>query len=273
MATLLQHRSFVLIGRLVLGLAALLGPPPAGAGTLVDAVAAEVNGEVVAASDIGLARALGLFGFSPSNDPIGPDDALRFIDALLVVQEAERLRIEGGPAEREAAWGQAADRAGGSTALAAWLREVGIAEAWARRLADRDLARRRFVEARFRAFAFVSEAQVAEALGPGDHSGAARERARAALAEEAAGRALAEWLAEARLRAEIRRPAIPPSGIPAPFPMPASRKTSEAAGQNPRRMPADCRDLGACVDAGAGGKYWRDMGAAATDAPVPARAA
>jgi hypothetical protein len=223
MASLLQHRPLLLIGT-VLGLAILLGlPKPAHEGALVDAVAADIDGRVVAASDIALARALGVFGFSPSSDPIGPGDVERFLDALLVTQEATRLQIGGTPEDREAAWREAGDRAGGAEALAAWLREVGIAEAWARRLADEDVSRRRFIEARFRAFAFVTETQVSDALGPGEHSAEARDRAGADLVEKAASRALAEWLEEARLRARIRRVPLPPAGIPALFPVPFSR--------------------------------------------------
>jgi hypothetical protein len=221
MATLLQHRPVLLIGVLALGLAMLAGPAgSADADTPVDAVLADVSGEVVTASDIALARALTLFGFAPSGVPIVPKDVERFLDALLLSQEAQRLRIESAPAERETAWQEAADRVGGPGALAAWLNDVGIAEAWARRLVDTDLARRRFIEVRFRTFAFVSEAEIAGVLGPGDHPTAARDLARAGLVDEAVTRALSEWMQEARSRAQIRRVPIPVAGIPVPLPMP-----------------------------------------------------
>jgi hypothetical protein len=221
MATLLQHRPVLLIGLLALGLAMLAGPAlQADADALLDAVLADVDGEVVTASDIALARALGLFGVAPSDAPIAPQDVARFLDALLLSREAQRLQIQGTPAERETAWEAAGERLGGPEALATWLRDAGIAEAWARRMVEADLSRRRFIAVRFRAFAFVSEAEILELLGPGDHPTAARDRARATLVDESVTRALAEWLREARAQVRIRRVPLPTAGVPVPLPMP-----------------------------------------------------
>lgn len=85
----------------------------------VDAIVAEVNGVTVAASDIGLARSLGLFGFSSSRAPIDGADIGRFIDVLLVLGEAARLEIEGLPGEMERRWRLVAERAGGLQVLEA----------------------------------------------------------------------------------------------------------------------------------------------------------
>jgi hypothetical protein len=83
---------------------------------------------------------------------------------------------------------------------------------------------RRFIELRFRDFAFVTPDEVSAALGPGPHDAAAVERTRARLREEEAERQLAAWLREARERMPVRR-LIPdnariPTPFPTPFPMP-----------------------------------------------------
>lgn len=218
MATLLQHRSRVLIG---LGLAVLLAcPGPAASGAPVDAVLAEVDGTLVAASDVALSRAFGLFGFTPSAAPILAPEVERFVDILLELQEADRLRIEVPAAERDAAWADLAERRGGPGALAAWLDGLGIDMAWPRRLLESHLVHRRFLAVRFRAFTFVTEAEVADALGPGAHSPEARERARTDLAERAAEQSRASWRLAARAQARIVRTALPLEGLPCPLPMP-----------------------------------------------------
>jgi hypothetical protein len=186
----------------------------------MDAVLADADGSVVTASDIGLARALGLFRLAPSAEPIGAGDVERYLDALLLLQETDRLRIETTAVAREAAWREAADRLGGADALVRWLHTAGIDEAWARRQVERDLLMRRLVAIRFQAFVFVSEAQLAEALGPGRHPPAERERRRADLAREAAERAVAAWLADQRFQAQLRLVPLPPEGIPVPLLMP-----------------------------------------------------
>jgi hypothetical protein len=178
---------------------------------------AEVDGAVITASDVALARDLSLFDLQPSAEPIRSGDIARIVDAWLLVREAARLRLEITPDEEAAAWRAAATRIEGEAALARWLKGSAIDEAWARRAVAWDLRRRRFVEVRFRAFAFVSEDQVSEALGRGDHGGAARDRLRAALVQAAVDRELSAWLQELRSRSRIWRQSIPPEGIPAPF--------------------------------------------------------
>ena len=71
---------------------ALASAGPACAGP-VDAVVGEVGSSIVTASDIALARALGLFGFSPSETPIARADVDRYDTALVAVLEASRLGI------------------------------------------------------------------------------------------------------------------------------------------------------------------------------------
>jgi len=196
MAAHLRHRPPLLI-RLGLWLAALLvllGPPAEGA--MVDAVLAEVHGSAVTAGDIALARALFVFGFSPSEAPIIESDVERFLDALLERHEAKRLRIEPSGEAKEAAWQELCDRWGGPETLEAWLRDRSIAVGWARRLADDDLARRRFLAARFPAIGAAGD--------PG-----------------AAARARAAWREAARGTAGLRRVHLPAEGIPCPLPMPA----------------------------------------------------
>ncbi|MFA5028659.1 MAG: hypothetical protein WC713_12390 [Candidatus Methylomirabilota bacterium] len=196
MAAHLRDRPPLLI-RLGLCLAALLVPlgPPA-EGAMVDAVLAEAHGRVVTAGDIALARALAVFGFSPSEAPIVEGDVERFIDALLERHEAERLRIELSGEAKAAAWQALRAGWGGPEALESWLRKHGIAADWARRLADGDLTRRRFLAARFPAIGIAG--------GP-----------------ETTGQAQAAWREAARGTAGIRRVPLPAEGIPCPFPMPA----------------------------------------------------
>lgn len=202
-----------------------LGPPSAAA-TVVDAVLAEVGGQPVTASDVALARALSALGLSPSAAPIGTDDVERVVGARLEVAEAERLGIGPSEAERDRAWAATAARLGGSEAVAAWLAEAAVEPAWARRLVAQDLARRHFVALRFRAFVFVTEAEVMAALGPGEHSPAERERQREALREAETERRRAEWLAETRARVPVRLRLAPGETVPAPLPMPKSAMDS-----------------------------------------------
>lgn len=201
--------------------ATLVGAPAAA--RPVDAILAEVAGVPVAASDIALARALGLFGFEPDGTPIDAVAVRRYVDARLVVRAATELAIAGTPEEREAAWQAAAERLGGATALAAWLDRVAIDAAWARQLIEEDLRWRRFVALRFRALAFVSETEVATQLGPGDHADAEHDRARETLRAAALRRQLDEWLEDARRRTTIRLVLDAADTAPVPFPMPPAR--------------------------------------------------
>jgi hypothetical protein len=195
---------------------------PAGAtgGAFVDAAVGSVDARVVTASEIALARALGLFGFASSAAPIGAGDVDRMLDAVLVLQEAEQLDIGGAPDEAEAAWRTASGRLGGRQALDRWLAEVSVEPAWARALVADHARWQRFIELRFWDFAFVMPDEVSAALGPGPHDAAAVEQARARLRAEEAERQLAAWLRETRERVTVRRLIPDDARIPTPFPMP-----------------------------------------------------
>jgi len=185
-------------------------------------VLGEAAGQTVAASDVALARALGVFGLSPSAAPIGAEDVERVIGARLEVAEAERLGIAPSEAERERAWADTAGRLGGPEALAAWLQDAAVEPAWARRLVEQDLARRHFIDLRFRSFVFVTQAEVTAALGPGEHAPAERERRREALREAETERRRAAWLEETRARVPVRVQLGPGETVPPPLPMPKS---------------------------------------------------
>jgi hypothetical protein len=195
----------------------LLAAPSADA-AFVDAVLAEVETSVITASDVALARALGTHGFSPSAAAIGPEEVQRLIQARLLAREAEQLDI-GVPADAvDRAWQALAGQHGGLPALTAWLERVGVSQAWARRVVAEDLRRTRYLEVRFEAFAFVSEFEVDEALGPGEHPEPAREAARRRLLEAEVQRSLDEWLAEALERTRVNVLITQP--VPSPFEMP-----------------------------------------------------
>lgn len=223
MATARDRGAPLLTSRLLaffaVGLLAGFAVPRTGPG-VVDVILAELDGSVIAASDIALARALGLFGFVPSEAPIGVEDIERYVDARLVVEEAGRLGIRGSAEEVERAWEALGARRGGTAALDAWLERSGIEPGWARRLVEEDLRRERFVAMRFRAFAFVTEAEVAAALGPGPQDEEARERMRERLRRAAVERGIAAWLEEARARARLRVLLAPGEAIPNPISVP-----------------------------------------------------
>jgi hypothetical protein len=212
-----RESGLVLIGVVL----ALLAPAPAPAvPVLVDTVVATVGAATVTAGDVALARALGLFGFTPGTGPIGAAEIERSIRARHLVDEAERLDVVVDEAQVEAAWRSLADRRGGSAALAGWLAANAVEPAWARRLLRDHLRHDRFVDLRFRAFVFVLEEDITAALGPGEHAPAARERARERLRAEIAERGLAEWLEEAAQRVPIRRLLSPGDAVPLPWPTP-----------------------------------------------------
>ncbi|HXZ44040.1 MAG TPA: hypothetical protein VEH53_04365 [archaeon] len=188
---------------------------------LVDAVLAEVDSTVITASDIALARGLRLFGFEPDEAPIRSEGVDRFVDTLLVEQEAVRLQILPAEEEANAAWNSVATRLGGREAFLAWLDENRISQSWARRMVEADLVWRRFIALRFRAFAFVSESDVDAALGQGPHTSEEREKVRQTLLGTATQESLATWVQEARGRARITRVTLPAEGFPPPFKMPA----------------------------------------------------
>lgn len=224
MAALLRHRPGILrrLLRSLLAAAMLAAAPPAvAAPAFLDAVLADVNGAVITASDVAIDRALSLFGLTPSDAPIRPDDVERVVDARLIVDEATRLRIAPTPAEVDEAWRAAADRLEGIEALHRWVDRAGVDEAWVRTRVEADVRQRRFIEGRFRAFAFVTEDELTKTLGTVSPSPEAREKALTALREAAVAQELAAWLTEARARATIRHADIGSAGIPLPFAMPA----------------------------------------------------
>jgi hypothetical protein len=197
-------------------------------------VLGEVAGEPVTASDVALARALSVFGFAPSAAAIGVEDVSRVAAARLEVAEARLLGVQPSAAEREQAWAEAAAQVGGPETLAAWLERAAVEPAWARRLVDDNLARRQFVELRFRAFVFVTEDEVTAALGPGDHSPAERERQREALREAETQRRRAAWLDETHARVGVRVRLAPGETVPCPLPMPNSAANPGSGRYDPR---------------------------------------
>ena len=74
----------------------------------------------------------------------------------------------------------------------------------------------RFIDLRFRAFAFVTDFDVDEALGPGAHDEATRARTRERLRADMVTRAFTDWQQEARQRVPIKR--VP--GVTGPWPAP-----------------------------------------------------
>lgn len=203
----------VLAAALALTLLALPpGPAAAGDGRVVDAAIASVQGALVTLSDVALARALGLFGLTPSAGPITPEEVTRYVDALLALREADQLAVTVSADESARAW-----EAAGGADLSARLEVAGIDAAWARRMVEAELKVKRFLELRFEAFAFVTEPEVEEALGPGRHDDEARRIARDRLRDERAARAFAEWTTETRRRARVRALTATEGPWPAPF--------------------------------------------------------
>jgi hypothetical protein len=191
----------------------LLAPGLLTAAPLFDTLLAVVEGRTVAASDIALARALGVLGLEPSAGPITDAELERYLEAQLAVREATQLAVEVSAADVDRAW----ELAGGA-ALAARLEAVGIEPAWARRLLVADLRVERFVDVRFRAFAFVTEFDVDEALGPGSHDEATRARTRDRLRAAKVAESFAAWKEDVRQRISMRQ--LP--GVTGPWPAPFS---------------------------------------------------
>ena len=178
---------------------------------LMDSVLAEVGSRPVMLSDVALARALGVLGLEPSAGPITETELARYLEAQLALREAGQLAVDVSAADVDRAWESA-----GGAALAARLEAVGIEPAWARRLLEADLRVDRFVDLRFRAFAFVTEFDVDEALGPGSHDEATRARTRDRLRAAKVAEAFATWKEDVRQRTSIRQ--LP--GVTGPWPAP-----------------------------------------------------
>jgi hypothetical protein len=183
-------------------------------------VVAEVETRSVTASDIALARALGLFAFTPSPDAIGADDIERAVGVWIVVIQAQRMRMSAVGEGRAEAWRAAADRFGGPPAFEAWLTGVGVEPEWARQLVEDDLDWRQFIDLRFRAFAFVTEDQVRDGLGAGPDTPEVRARVRAKLEAAEVEQRRAEWRAEERRRVPVQLLLAPNERLPVPFAMP-----------------------------------------------------
>ncbi len=203
-------------------LALLLVQPAEGA--FLDAVLAEVDGTVITASDINLARALSLFGFRPSRETVRAHEIESFIDALLVVGEARDLGIQGNREEIEDTWREISAGVGGQNAFEDWMERNRIEPNWARRMVEADLRWKKFIDLRFRAFAFVTEEDLTQAIGEGPHDRQVLQQARDRLRSQQVERRLALWLEEARDRATIRRTPQAFQPIPIPFPMPPAER-------------------------------------------------
>lgn len=185
-----------------------------------DAILAEVELHTVTASDVALARALGLFGLEPSNRPIRTEDLQRFLDALLIVNEASRLNIQASEDELSQVRQAAASLFGGRRKLEAWLEDTGIDAAWTEKLFKQEADRNHFVEQRFGKFVFVSEEQISDALGPGAHGAKEREDKRAVLIQKRAKSELEQWLEEQRQQTQINYLMEKGASVPMPFALP-----------------------------------------------------
>ena len=186
----------------------------------IDTVLAQVDSRTISASDIALARALGVFGFSPSRSAITRADVDRYVDVLLILAEAARIGVEAPPAAVDAAWTAVAARSGGEAALTRWLEDQAIDRDWARRMVEEDIVRSRFLDARFAAFIFPDDEAITRALGPGQHDDDARERVRDRLIREQAVEDQAAWLVDARKRASIKILLPDSASVAPPFALP-----------------------------------------------------
>jgi hypothetical protein len=183
----------------------------------IDTLLAQVDARTIAASDIALARALRVFGFTPSSSPITRTDVDRFVDVLLILAEAGKIGVDAEPAAVDTAWAAAAAGAGGEAALTRWLEDKAIDRDWARLMVGEDIVKSKFLDARFAAFIFPDEETVTRELGPGQHDDDARERVRDRLIRQAAVEAQAKWLADARRRASIKILLLDGASVVPPF--------------------------------------------------------
>jgi hypothetical protein len=186
----------------------------------VDTLLAQAGAKTISASDVALARALGVFGFAPSAAPIERSDLDRYVDVLLMLDEAGRIGIEVEPAAVEAAWVAVGIRVGGEAALQRWLDKNAIDRDWARRLVEEDIVKAKFLDARFAAFVFPDDDAITRELGPGEHDETTREQARERLVRQVASEAQATWLADARRRTSIRILLPAGSSVAPPFTLP-----------------------------------------------------
>lgn len=134
---LLSH--IALAGGLALASALFVASARPAVAALIDSVVGTVDATAVSASDIALARALGLFGFTWSEEPIRPADVDRYGAALVGALQASRLGIGPTLAELDRAWTELETQTGGAEALRAWLEATTIDAAWARRALEAHL--------------------------------------------------------------------------------------------------------------------------------------
>jgi hypothetical protein len=196
---------------LAVGLAALLAAAPAPAQTWFDALVARVNGQPILASDLAVEDALyGQGRPFPAMDEATRDALLnRLIQRRLLLAEAERFGVA---KPTEAAVDQQVavlkKRLGPDPA--------GLDPATLRATVRSRLWADDFVDARIRAFVFIRDAQVAEALKnrtvPTDPAARAslESQVRSELAAQEADRRLARYLSRLEGRSTIRRYLEPP---------------------------------------------------------------
>jgi hypothetical protein len=194
----------------VLGLAAVLAAP-AVAQTLLDRVAARVNGSVILLSDVRAAVALGLV-----EAPLDSDEAVeQMVQRTLLVEEVNRFPPPDPPAEAvDAEVARLRARAGGS--LDELERTTGLASDHVRLMARDRLRIQTYVDQRFGLTVPLTDEQVLEyyrahpeefttngQLAPFDRAqGLARERA----GLEQRQRTISQWLRDLRARADVSTP-------------------------------------------------------------------
>jgi hypothetical protein len=155
-----------------------------------DAVLAVVEARTVAASDIALARALGVLGFEPSSSAIDRAEIQRFVDVLLMLDEATRIGVSVDPARIDSTWTAAVAGWGDEATFERWLETHALDRSRARRLIEDDVVRARFIETRFTEL----------------------------MTDEAPEEAQREWLDDASRRAKIRVLLPEDASVPPPFP-------------------------------------------------------
>jgi hypothetical protein len=194
-----------------LGLAAVVAAP-ADAQTLLDRVAARVNGSVIQLSDVRAAVALGLV-----EAPLDSDEAVeQMVQRTLLVEEVNRFPPPDPPAEAvDAEVARLRARAGGS--LDELERTTGLAADHVRLMARDRLRIQTYIDQRFGLTVPLTDEQVLEyyrahpeeftsngQLAPFDRAqGLARERA----GLEQRQRTISQWLRDLRARADVTTPA------------------------------------------------------------------
>ncbi len=184
-------------------------PPPIGA-TLLDRTLATVGGAIVTASDVALARALGLVEGEAAATPATALAAL--VDRWLMLHEVARFS-PAEPAPAAVAVRLAAIRAhtADSAAVAARLTEAGRTPAYLESWARDDLRLAAYLEQRFASAGAPAEsdvdayvaAHVDELAQAGLTGAGATTAARARLVEERRRDLIADWLIDLRRRTTV----------------------------------------------------------------------